>query len=239
MSRTSKAEEEAEEEDANRTRCSSCERVIERRSRIRLVHTGRERAENELGPRRAATFFRAPAGSLASILELSTSRSSSTRIFERQASPPAPLLLSPPPGRTRNPLPNKSQPAVLCAPAHGRDPSQRPPERRLPAGRKYPCRAWISNRDWPFWRLKNKRTLRLCISTIYISFERALAGLARISSLRRRSNLGAPACTLRVLSRRLKSHGGNARNTSGYEIESHRSRAMRKCVLVYRQEPYT
>ena len=108
---TSNAEEEEEEVEAKRTRCSCCERVIE--DRERRERTGRERAALkavERAPLRPATFFRAPAGSLASILGMSTSRSSSTRIFERQARR-APRTHSPLPGepgavsRTNHSLP--------------------------------------------------------------------------------------------------------------------------------------
>ena len=65
--------------------------------------TGRERAALKAVERawgRPATFFRAPAGSLASILEESASRSSSTRIFERASSPASQGSRPPVPGES-------------------------------------------------------------------------------------------------------------------------------------------
>ena len=80
--------------------------------------TGRERAAlrvEERAPGRAATFFRAPAGSLASILGMSTSRRTTTRIFE-SASRASVKLTDLDPGRTRMLLPtNHSLP--FCVPA--------------------------------------------------------------------------------------------------------------------------
>ena len=68
------------------------ESLARHRGRAARGRTGRERAalkDVERTPLRAATCFRAPAGSLASILGMSTSRSTTTRVFERASCPPS------------------------------------------------------------------------------------------------------------------------------------------------------
>ena len=106
------------------------ESLARHRGRAARGRTGRERAalkDVERTPLRAATFFRAPAGSLASILGMSTSRSSSTRIFERASQAGvSPSLASS--GRIRIRLPTNHSPPFCVSgqsPARGRDPSSR------------------------------------------------------------------------------------------------------------------
>lgn len=84
--------------------------------KVEDVSTGRERTAlkaEERAPERAETFFRAPAGSLASILELSTSWSSSTRIFEREQVLQRHFWSRPAVRENPDPPSDKSEPVLL------------------------------------------------------------------------------------------------------------------------------